>query len=161
MMYCVGETKVFPSLIFLPKPNIHEMFWCGYRKSFSFLRIDFVRRLNVHNIQVHCVASDPAFYAGTTHKVNETLGNPFKRPKQSVKRGQLQDALFTFVDTKPWKVHNPATAKSLAPFSHMQWHWPPSTCSKDIWSQTSSFFLLFYHHQLWKKLQVKILLVLY
>ena len=80
------EDESFSDTNFLPKPNFHEMFWHGYRKSFSFLWISFVRSLHARKIQVNFVESDPAFYARTTDKM-----------------GHLQVALFTFVDSKPWE----------------------------------------------------------
>ena len=88
------------------------MIWLQESLQFS-LKSFFVRGLHAyaHNIEVYCVTRDPAFYARAAHKVNARLENTFKRPKQSVERGRLQDALFTFVDTKPWESPPPCNCQ--------------------------------------------------
>ena len=145
---------------FLPKPNIREMFWYGWRKSFSCLLIIFFRILHSHNIQVHSVESDPVFYARTTHKVNTALENRFYRPKQCQKGPSAGRTVYirryqALGSPQPCNCQEAGTiqlyAVALTPRYLQQGH----LISNKVIS------LLFYHHQLWKKLQVRILLVSY
>ena len=117
------------------------MFCYGYRKSVSFLLINFARSLHAHDIQGHCGKSDPAFYARTKHKVNAGLKNHFNktRPNTVLKRALCRTHCLHWWPPNPEKVQNPATVQRLAPFSCMQRLRLPSTCSKDVWFPARPF----------------------
>ena len=80
------QDKSFSVTNFLPKPNIHDMFWYGYSKSFSFLLINFVRSLHAQIFQIHCVASDLALYARTTQG-KCSIREPFKKTETKYQKG--------------------------------------------------------------------------